>query len=60
VGPEALQASVLEWVLAGVRAEWARPEWQAHLATPEAFIKHYTPVLPDSDGSWQVGRHGRL
>lgn len=46
---------VVEWVLAPVRAEWASPAWQAHLASPEAFIQQYTPVNPDGAGGWQVG-----
>ena len=54
-GPEQLQASVLEWVLGGVRAEWASPAWQAHLASPQIFMQHYTPITPDSAGGWQVG-----
>ncbi|EFN51722.1 hypothetical protein CHLNCDRAFT_139890 [Chlorella variabilis] len=54
-GPEQLQASVLEWVLAPVRGEWATPAWQAHLASPQAFMLHYTPVVPDGAGGWQVG-----
>lgn len=45
---------VVEWVLAPVRAEWASPAWQAHLASPEAFIQQYTPVQPDGAGGWQV------
>lgn len=34
-GPPELQAQVVEWVLAGVRAEWTSPAWQAHLASPQ-------------------------
>lgn len=58
-GPEQLQASVLEWVLAPVRGEWATPAWQAHLASPQAFMLHYTPVVPDGAGGWQVRHVGR-
>lgn len=53
-GPEQLQVSVLEWTLADVRAEWASPAWQAHLASPEAFIQQYTHASPDGAGGWQV------
>ena len=49
---------VVEWVLAGVRAEWASPAWQAHLASPEAFIQQYVPVVADGAGGWQVRRDG--
>ncbi|PRW59064.1 HASTY 1-like isoform X1 isoform B [Chlorella sorokiniana] len=54
-GPPELQAQVVEWVLAPVRAEWSLPAWQAHLASPEAFIRQYTPVSPDGAGGWQAG-----
>lgn len=54
-GSPQLQASVVEWVLAEVRAEWATPAWQAHLASPQAFMAAYTPVEPDGAGGWQLG-----
>ena len=54
-GPPEMQASVVEWVLAGVRQEWSTPGWQAHLASPQAFIQCYTPPTPDGAGGWQVG-----
>jgi hypothetical protein len=50
-----MQASVVEWVLAGVRQEWSTPGWQSHLASPQAFIQRYTPPTPDGAGGWQVG-----
>ncbi|KAL4423234.1 hypothetical protein ABPG77_000026 [Micractinium sp. CCAP 211/92] len=53
--PPQLQASVVEWVLAEVRAEWATPAWQARLASPQAFMEAYTPVEPDGAGGWQLG-----
>jgi hypothetical protein len=49
-----MQASVVEWVLAGVRQEWSTPGWQSHLASPQAFIQRYTPPTPDGAGGWQV------
>ena len=52
--PEQTQAQVVGWVLSGVRQEWLSPAWQAHLASPQAFMQHYTPVLPDGAGGWQV------
>lgn len=57
-GAPQLQAQVVEWVLAGMRAEWASPGWQAHLASPQAFMQRYIPVTPDSSGGWQVGSCG--
>lgn len=54
-GPPELQAQVVEWVLAGVRAEWASPAWQAHLASPQAFLQRYVTAVPDSAGGWQAG-----
>ncbi|PSC73686.1 HASTY 1 [Micractinium conductrix] len=54
-GPLDLQASVVEWVLAGVRAEWTSPVWQAHLGSPQAFMQRYTPVEADGAGGWQLG-----
>ena len=57
--PEQTQAQVVGWVLSGVRQEWLSPAWQGHLASPQAFMQHYTPVLPDGAGGWQVwGRRG--
>jgi len=53
-GPEQLQSTVVDWVLAEVRGEWGTPDWQAHLATPQAFIARYTPVEADGAGGWQV------
>lgn len=58
-GPLDLQASVVEWVLAGVRAEWTSPVWQAHLGSPQAFMQRYTPVEADGAGGWQVGAGSR-
>lgn len=54
-GPPELQAQVVEWVLAGVRAAWADPAWQAHLAGPQAFISQYIRVESDGAGGYQVG-----
>ncbi|KAG7667885.1 hypothetical protein Ndes2526B_g01708 [Nannochloris sp. 'desiccata'] len=43
-----LQASLSEWALAPVRAEWTSPEFQGCLASPQAFLGHYVPVNADS------------
>ena len=43
-----LQASLSEWALAPVRAEWTSTEFQGYLASPQAFLGHYVPLIADS------------
>jgi exportin-5 len=46
-GPLELQASLAEYALAPVRAEWTSPEFQGYLASPQAFLGYYVPVSAD-------------
>lgn len=57
-GPPELQAQVVEWVLAGVRADWSSPGWQAHLAGPQAFMAQYIRLESDGAGGYQVRAAG--
>lgn len=50
--PESVQASLAEWALAPARAAWTGPEFQASVASPEAFMARYLPTAaPTSDPS---------
>ena len=44
----------MEWVLGSVRGAWTAPEWQQHVASPAAFLKHYMPVEHGPQGSAEV------
>jgi exportin-5 len=52
-----LQTSLTEWALAPVRAEWASPEFQGYVASPQAFLAYYVPVTVDSSapGGVRIG-----
>ena len=45
---------VVEWVLGSVRSAWTAPEWQQHVASPAAFLKHYMPVERSPQGTAEV------
>ncbi len=56
-GPFELQANLTEWALAPVRAEWASSEFQGYLASPQAFLGYYVPVVvdPSVPGGVRIG-----
>ncbi|KAK9825813.1 hypothetical protein WJX74_009906 [Apatococcus lobatus] len=46
----AIQSQAAEWALREVREVWGQADWQRHLASPEAFASHYTPLETSASG----------
>ena len=53
---DALGVQVVEWVLGGVRSEWQSSAFQAAVASPAAFVAHYTSLHSDAAGHVEVCR----
>ncbi|KAG2446348.1 hypothetical protein HXX76_000935 [Chlamydomonas incerta] len=49
-GPPVLQAQLVKLIFEPIAQQWASPEWQATVASPQAFISSYMPLTPSAGG----------
>ncbi|KAG2429155.1 hypothetical protein HYH02_014190 [Chlamydomonas schloesseri] len=57
-GPPVLQAQLVKLIFEPIAQQWASPQWQATVASPQAFISSYMPLTPIAGGGGGGGVPG--